>query len=83
MALLRPVASVRVIAAELILGVALAGALVLYSHPHRSVPCYKGAPGHSGCTEMLGWIAPTALGIAILGVAVAGGVLAMARRSSK
>jgi hypothetical protein len=81
-AFLRSTSTLRLVAAQLLLGAALAGALVLYGHRERLVHCYVGQPGPAGCTEQRGWVAPTALAIALLGVGAAGSLLLTKRRNS-
>jgi hypothetical protein len=76
----------RLAVAVLVLGAALAAA-VIYSHrvaygshgcpPNAPVSCVPG-PYHI----RPGWVGPTALGIALLGVALAVGVLVTARRTA-
>jgi hypothetical protein len=80
MTLFRHLATVWLVVAQLTLGVALAVAIVLYSHRGHSVRCAY--PGEPGCRphQAPGWIPPTALGIALLGAALAAGLLLIGRR---
>lgn len=83
-----PPSRLRIAAAVLVLGAALAGAALLYSHRQHSVrvdgicgtPVAPIPPGHCLTRETRSWATPTALGVAFLGLAVAGGILVAARR---
>jgi len=82
MTLLRPLPPLRLAAAVLVLGGALAGALIL--HGHRVNRCHP--RGKELCIEgpapyRPGWVNPAAFGIVLAGAAVAAGVLVTARRS--
>ena len=76
----RPLARSRTAIIGLTLGVALAAAAVLHAvfDPHREIRCppHPGNPG-TGCLIIPGhgWSNPAAIGIALLGVAAASGVL--------
>lgn len=80
---LRPLPRLGLTAAALILGAALAGAIVLYGHraspySHRALAryCQFSLPSPQ-CFERRrpGWVAPAALGTILLGVAGAAGAL--------
>jgi hypothetical protein len=76
-------ARVRVATAAVILGAALGGAAVVYADYRYAV--IRCVPRAVGCVPRItyyraGWVSPTALGIVLLGVALAAAVLVTARR---
>jgi hypothetical protein len=79
----------RIATAMVVLGAALIVAAVVYHDPGAQLISY-GCRGYSqgSCTPRVGhnggragWVAPTALGISLLGVALTAGVLLVARRT--
>jgi hypothetical protein len=85
---LRPLPRLRLAAAALILAAALAGALILHGHRVAYVlpRCTAGFGfGIYPCVlqRRPGWVEPTALGIALLGLAGAAGVLLVRRSSNR
>jgi hypothetical protein len=71
----------RLAVAVLVVGAAFAGAAVVYGHrvasSERPVSCAPAGPYYI----RPGWVGPTALGMSLLGVALAAGVLVTARRT--
>ena len=71
------------VVAVLILGAAYKGAAALPWHPFHALPgrCPPGAPAHD-CVypPTPAWVVPTAIGIALVGLGAASGVLAATRR---
>ena len=68
----------RLAAAALILGAAFAGAAIL--HGHRALQTHSGCNAQEGCHYFVrlgkpGWVDPVVLGICLLGLAAAVGVL--------
>jgi hypothetical protein len=85
---LRPLPRLRLATAALILVAALVGALIL--HGHRVAHVYPRCTAGFGfgiypCVVQRrpGWVEPTTLGIALLGLAGAAGVLVAPRRSNR
>jgi len=76
-------ALVRLGGAALVFGAALAGAVIVYGHHVVGAQhsCPSGGASAYNCVyhPRPGWVGPTALGIALLGLAGAGGVLAGSR----
>jgi hypothetical protein len=79
----------RVATAMVVLGAALTVAAVVYHDPGAQLISY-GCRGYSqvSCTPRVGynggragWVAPTALGLSLLGVALTAGILLIARRT--
>ena len=85
---LRPLPRQRLAVAALILGAALAAAFIVYGHrvvSHRP-DCLLGHLLPAGfCLEHArpAWAEPTALGIALVGIAGAAGVLVVRRRNDR
>jgi len=77
----------RLVLAVLIVGAALGGAFVLHGYRLRYLSTCPaiGAPSGSRCLRELrpGWVDPAALGVIVLGVAVAIGVVAGRRRGRR
>src|SRR4029077_8813386 len=79
-------ARARVATAAVILGAALGGAAVVYADYREAlILCLRGATFSYACGPHVtynraGWVSRTALGIVLLGVALAAGVLVTARR---
>lgn len=79
----------RLATALVILGAALTVATVVYYDPRAQLISYTCLPnGGASCTPHLGyngskpgWVGPTALSIALLGIALAAGILLTARRT--
>jgi hypothetical protein len=81
----RPTAAAAVWTAVVILGAAVAGGVVLWGHRvlGSGHSCPYGAPRYDCFYHPRpGWVYPAELGIVLLGLAGAAGVLVAARRSS-
>jgi hypothetical protein len=85
-AFLSPLPRLRLAVAALVLGAALAGAVILHGHRvlHVYGGCYPGGNCLIPVTRLVrpDWVDPLALGICLLGLAGAAGILLATRRRS-
>jgi hypothetical protein len=78
---LGPPRRLRVVAAVLVLGAAVAGAVTLYSHRFLALDCGQGICSRPDeIVVKPGWVGPTALALCLLGVAAAVGLLTLRLR---